>query len=86
MKILLVGIRSEHLYLLKRKFPTLSIKCISDQKKARPKDINLKGFDFIISNYKFTNHSTELWCKSHKGYMRASSYTHIQTLISDLGF
>lgn len=83
MKILLLGVRSEHLNLIRLKYPSIKFKAVTDQKKIRPRDINL-GFDFIISNYKFTNHSTENYCKSHTGYMRASSYTHIQQLIGDI--
>lgn len=82
MKVLIVGIRNIHLLKLKQLFPTIIFKAYLDQDNHSNVNPFNGSFDYVLSMYRFTKHSTERNCSSHSGYIRVNSYSHIKQILS----
>lgn len=72
-KILIIGLRKEHVLILQQKFKdTHDINCLDSQANHARRLKNTNNYSKIITCTKFTNHSTERLYNKHKGYTRIS--------------
>jgi hypothetical protein len=80
MKILVVGIRGEHLHKLKKVYPSVNFVALTDQ-DVHHTFKHLETYDHIFSLWRFTNHTTEVNCSSHPSYHRVNSYSILRQQI-----
>ena len=78
MKILVIGVRNEHLLKLRKTYANAKIVGITDSKIAKQKVANSESYDLIISMTKFTSHRTE------KNYGRLNNYYRVNGGVSSL--
>lgn len=69
-KVLVVGVRKEHATMLKEMFKdSLSIDCITDNKRQNKHITNQEAYAKIINMVRFSKHSSHFKYRKHQGYL-----------------